>query len=311
MAVVALIAFGLFNFTGDPVSFMVGQDATLEDRARLRADLGLDQPSVVQFARFVGNAVQGEFGISLRQGRSVSTLLKERLPATLELSAAAALLALCVGIPLGVYTALKRDTWFAQLLLAGSLVGVSLPTFLIGILLILTFAVLLGWLPSFGRGDTVAFGWWTTGLFTRSGLKALILPSITLSLFQMTLIMRLVRAEMLEVLRTDYIKFARARGLTDRAIHFGHALRNTLVPVVTITGLQLGGIIAFAIVTETVFQWPGMGLLFIQAINFADIPVMAAYLCLIALVFVFINLVVDLLYYAVDPRLRIERDAAT
>jgi peptide/nickel transport system permease protein len=310
MAVVAFIAFGLFNFTGDPVSFMVGQDATVEERMRLRAELGLDQPSYVQFGRFVGNVVQGEFGISLRQGRSVSALLKERLPATLELSMVAALLALVVGIPLGVYTALKRDTVLAHVLLAASLVGVSLPTFLIGILLILIFAVILGWLPSFGRGDTVAVGWWTTGLLTRSGLKALILPSITLSLFQMTLIMRLVRSEMLEVLRTDYIKFARARGLTDRTIHFGHALKNTLVPVITITGLQLGAIIAFAIITETVFQWPGMGLLFIQAVNFADIPVMAAYLCFIALVFVLLNLIVDLLYYAVDPRLRVERGDA-
>ncbi len=310
MAVVAFIAFGLFNFTGDPVAFMVGPDATLEERARLRADLGLDQPFPIQFAHFVGNAARGDFGRSLRQGRPVSTLLKERLPATLELSIAAALLALVVGIPLGVYTALKRDTWVSHLLLAGSLVGVSLPTFLIGILLILVFAVILGWLPSFGRGETVALGWWTTGLLTKSGLKALILPAITLSLFQMTLIMRLVRAEMLEVLRTDYIKFARARGLTDRAIHFGHALKNTLVPVITITGLQLGAIIAFAIITETVFQWPGMGLLFIQAVNFADVPVMAAYLCFIALVFVLINLIVDLMYYAVDPRLRVERGAA-
>ena len=310
MVVVAFIAFGLFNFTGDPVAFMVGPDATLADRARLRADLGLDRPFPVQFARFVDNAVHGDFGMSLRQGRPVATLLKERLPATLELSIAAALLALVVGIPLGVYTALRRDTWLAHLLLAGSLVGVSLPTFLIGILLILVFAVLLGWLPSFGRGETMALGWWTTGLLTKSGLKALILPAITLSLFQMTLIMRLVRAEMLEVLRTDYIKFARARGLTDRAIHFGHALKNTLVPVITITGLQLGAIIAFAIITETVFQWPGMGLLFIQAVNFADVPVMAAYLCFIALVFVLINLIVDLLYYAVDPRLRVERGAA-
>jgi peptide/nickel transport system permease protein len=310
MAVVAFIAFGLFNFTGDPVSFMVGQDATLEERTKLRAELGLDRPTYVQFLRFAGNAARGEFGVSLRQGRSVSTLLKERLPATLELSMAAALLALIVGIPLGVYTALKRDTWLAHVLLAASLVGVSLPTFLIGILLILFFAVMLGWLPSFGRGETVALGWWTTGLLTKGGLKALILPAITLSLFQMTLIMRLVRAEMLEVLRTDYIKFARARGLTDRAIHFGHALKNTLVPVITITGLQLGAIIAFAIITETVFQWPGMGLLFIQAVNFADIPVMAAYLCFIALVFVLLNLIVDLLYYAVDPRLRVERGAA-
>jgi len=311
MAVVAFIAFGLFNYTGDPVVFMVGQDATAAEKAKLRSDLGLDQPFPVQFARFVDNAAHGDFGRSLRQGRPVSTLLEERLPATLELSIVAALLALVVGIPLGVYTALKRDTWLAQLLLAASLVGVSLPTFLIGILLILVFAVMLGWLPSFGRGDTVALGWWTTGLLTKSGLKALILPAITLSLFQMTLIMRLIRSEMLEVLRTDYIKFARARGLTNRAIHFGHALKNTLVPVITITGLQLGAIIAFAIITETVFQWPGMGLLFIQAVNFADIPVMAAYLCFIALVFVVINLIVDLMYYAVDPRLRIERSVAT
>jgi peptide/nickel transport system permease protein len=309
MAVVAFIAFGLFNFTGDPVAFMLGQDATIQDRERLRADLGLDRPFYVQFGRFLDNAVHGDFGLSLRQGRKVSTLLKERLPATIELSVAAALLALFVGIPLGVYTALRRNSWGAHVLLAASLIGVSLPSFLIGILLILIFAVHLGWLPSFGRGDTVALGWWTTGLLTKSGLKALILPSITLSLFQLTLIMRLVRSEMLEVLRTDYIKFARARGLTDRAIHFGHALKNTLVPVITITGLQLGAIIAFAIITETVFQWPGMGLLFIQAVNFADIPVMAAYLCFIALVFVLINLVVDLLYYAVDPRLRIDRGA--
>ena len=310
MAVVAFIAFGLFNFTGDPVTFMVGQDATQEDRARLRADLGLDQPFYIQFGRFVGRAVQGDFGLSLRQGRSVSTLLKERVPATLELAFTAAFLALAIGIPAGVYTALRRDTWLAQVLLAASLVGISLPVFLIGILLILVFAVMLGWLPSFGRGQTVALGWWTTGFLTKSGLKALILPSITLCMFQMALIMRLVRAEMLEVLRTDYIKFARARGLTDRSIHFGHALKNTLVPVITITGLQLGAIIAFAIITETVFQWPGMGLLFIQAVGFADIPVMAAYLCLVALVFVFLNLIVDLLYYAVDPRLRIERPAA-
>ncbi|MFO1282179.1 MAG: ABC transporter permease [Burkholderiales bacterium] len=309
MAVVGLIAFSLFNFTGDPVAFMLGQDATLEDRARLRAELGLDQPFYVQFGRFAQNAVQGEFGVSLRQGRKVSTLLRERLPATLELSVAAALIALVFGIPAGVYTALRRNSVLSQVLLAGSLVGVSLPTFLIGILLILVFAVQLGWLPSFGRGDTVALGWWTTGLLTPSGLKSLILPSITLALFQTTLIMRLVRAEMLEVLRTDYIKFARARGLTDRAVHFGHALRNTLVPVITITGLQLGSIIAFAIITETVFQWPGMGLLFIQAVTFADIPVMAAYLVFIAVVFVAINLVVDLLYYAVDPRLRVERGA--
>jgi peptide/nickel transport system permease protein len=306
MLTVGLIAFALFRFVGDPVIFMLGQDATPEDRERITRQLGLDQPFYVQYARFVERAAQGEFGLSLRQVRPVASLLKERLPATLELSFVAALFALLAGIPMGVYTALRRESWFSHVLLAVSLIGVSLPTFLIGILLILVFSVQLGWLPSFGRGDTVALGWWSTGFLTGSGLKALILPAITLGLFQMTLIQRLVRSEMMEVLRTDYIRFARARGLTDRAVHFGHALKNTLVPVITITGLQLGAIIAFAIITETVFQWPGMGLLFIQAVTFADVPVMAAYLCLIGLFFVIINLAVDLLYYAVDPRLRVQ-----
>ncbi len=310
MLSVALIAFVLFQYVGDPVTIMLGQDATQQDRIELRQQLGLDQPAPVQFARFVGNAVQGDFGLSLRQGQSVSSLLADRLPATIELSVAAALLALVVGLPLGVYTALRRNSKLSQLILAFSLLGVSLPTFLIGILLILIFAVMLGWLPSYGRGETVQLGWWSTGLLTVNGWKHLILPAITLSLFQLTLILRLVRSEMLEVLRQDYIKFARARGLSRRSIHFGHALKNTLVPVITITGLQLGGIIAFAIVTETVFQWPGMGLLFIQAVQFADIPVMAAYLCLIALIFVIINLVVDMLYFVVDPRLRIVRKGA-
>lgn len=310
MLSVALIAFALFQYVGDPVTIMLGQDATEQDRIELRQQLGLDQPAPVQFARFVGNAVQGDFGLSLRQGQSVSTLLANRLPATIELSVAAAVLALAVGLPLGVYTALNRNSRLSQLILAFSLLGVSLPTFLIGILLILVFAVTLGWLPSYGRGDTVQLGWWSTGLLTANGWKHLILPAITLSLFQLTLILRLVRSEMLEVLRQDYIKFARARGLSRRAIHFGHALKNTLVPVITITGLQLGGIIAFAIVTETVFQWPGMGLLFIQAVQFADIPVMAAYLCLIALIFVVINLIVDMLYFVVDPRLRVARKGA-
>jgi peptide/nickel transport system permease protein len=309
MLVVGFIAFSLFNFVGDPVSLMLPPEATQADREAMRGILGLDKPFYVQFGTFLDNAVHGNFGISLRLGRPVSALLVERLPATLELAFTAALFGLLVGIPLGVYTALKRDSWTAQAVLTTSLVGVSLPNFLIGIFLILIFAVWLGWLPSFGRGDTVQIGAWSTGFLTKSGLKALILPAITLGFFPLTLIMRLVRAEMLEVLRTDYIKFARARGLTDRAINFGHALKNTLVPVITITGLQLGGIIAFAIITEQVFQWPGMGLLFIQAVQFADIPVMAAYLCLIGLIFVGINLVVDMLYYAVDPRLRAERVA--
>jgi peptide/nickel transport system permease protein len=307
MLTVAFIAFALFNFVGDPINNMVGQDTTQQDRDKLRQSLGLNDPFVVQFARFVGRAVDGNFGLSYQYARPVSEIIVERLPATLELSFVAALIALLLGVPLGIYTGLHRHSFLSQVFLTVSLVGISLPTFLTGILLILVFAVVLGWLPSFGRGSTVALGWWTTGFLTVDGLKALILPSITLGLVQLTLIMRLVRAEMLEVLRTDYIKFARARGLSDRAINFGHALKNTLVPVITITGLQLGAIIAFAIVTETVFQWPGMGLLIIQAIGFADIPVMSAYLVLIAFFFVVINLVVDLLYYAVDPRLRVDR----
>jgi peptide/nickel transport system permease protein len=309
MLAVAFIAFMLFQYVGDPVTNLLGQDATPAQRDQLRADLGLDKPFFVQFAHFVENAVQGEFGLSLRQGRKVSALIVERFPATVELALAAALIALLVGIPMGVYAALRRGTFSSQLMMTFSLLGVSLPTFLIGILLILVFAVNFKMLPSFGRGETVTIGAWTSGLFTWDGIKHLILPAVTLSIYQLTLIMRLVRAEMLEVLRTDYIKFARARGLTNRAVYFGHALKNTLVPVITITGLQLGGLIAFAIITETVFQWPGMGLLFIQAVQFADIPVMAAYLCLIALIFVIINLAVDLLYFAVDPRLRIERPA--
>ena len=306
---VAFIAFMLFQYVGDPVSSMLGQDATEDQRVELRKNLGLDSPFPVQFARFVGNAVQGDFGMSLRQGRKVSELILDRLPATMELALCAAVLALFFGIPLGVYAALKRGTWGAQFAMTASLIGVSLPVFLIGILLILLFAVVLNWLPSFGRGEVVTIGSWTSGLLTVDGLQHIILPALTLSIFQLALILRLVRAEMLEVLRTDYIKFARARGLTDRTIYFGHALRNTLVPVITITGLQLGGLIAFAIITETVFQWPGMGFLFISAVQFADVPVMAAYLCLVALIFVLINLAVDLLYFAVDPRLRVEGKA--
>jgi peptide/nickel transport system permease protein len=307
MVTVAFISFMLFQYVGDPVVFLLGQDATPEQIRQLRADLGLDQPFFIQFWHFLVNAAQGEFGLSLRQGAKVSRLIAERFPATLELALVVAALALLAGIPMGVYAALRRGSFWAQVFMTFSLLGVSLPTFLIGILLILVFAVNLGWFPSFGRGEVVDVGGWTTGLLTAKGWHHITLPAVTLAIFQLTLIMRLVRAEMLEVLRTDYIKFARARGLTDRAIHFGHALKNTLVPVMTITGLPLGGLIAFAIITETVFQWPGMGLLFIQAVTFADIPVMAAYLCLIALIFVVINLIVDLLYFAVDPRLRMDR----
>lgn len=310
LLVVGFVAFSMFRFVGDPVDNMLGQERTQADIERLRVDLGLDQPFPVQYWKFLSNAVEGNFGVSYRQGRPVADIIAERAPATLELAAVSGLFAVLLGIALGVFTAIRRDGIASNVIMTLSLVGVSLPTFLIGILLIYVFSVELDLLPSFGRGDTVDLGWWSTGFLTASGLKALILPSITLGLYQMTLIMRLVRSEMLEVLRQDYIRFARARGLHERAVNFRHALKNTLVPVITVTGLQLGSIIAFAIITETVFQWPGVGLLFINAIQFVDIPVMAAYLMLISVMFVAINLIVDLLYFAIDPRLRLDRAGA-
>lgn len=302
----ALISFLLFRFVGDPVNNMVGQTASLADREAVREALGLNDPIVVQFGRFVSRAVQGDFGMSYRFSQPVSTLVMERLPATLELSVVAMVIATGLGIPLGVWTALHRDSRLAQFLLASSLIGVALPTFLIGIVFILIFSVWLGWLPAFGRGEVTTIGGWTTGLLTASGLKSLILPSLTLGLFQMTLIMRLVRSEMLEVLQSDFIRFARARGLKRRVINYDHALRNTLVPVITIIGLQFGNVFAFSIVVESVFQWPGLGLLVIQGIQFADVPLLAAYLVLVALCFAIINVSVDLIYAAVDPRVRAE-----
>lgn len=305
MAVVSAVSFSLFNFVGDPVNNMVGQDATREQRVEIREKLGLNDPILVQYSRFISNAVRGEFGLSYRIRRPVDTLILERLPATLELVFVSALIALIVGIGLGVYTGIRRNSWTSRGILSFSLVGVSLPTFIIGISLIYLFAVILRWLPSSGRGGTVDLGFWKTSLLTVDGWRAIILPAITLSLFQLTLILRLVRAEMLEVMRTDYIKFARARGLSERSIYFVHALRNTLVPVITIIGLNIGGLIAFSVITETVFQWPGTGLMFIQAVDFVDVPIMSAYLMFVALLFVVINLIVDILYFVVDPRIRL------
>ncbi len=311
MFVVALISFLLFRFVGDPVNQMVGVETTPEQREALRQRLGLNDPVLTQFFRYVLGAVQFDFGNSYQFKQPVADLIGRRLPATLELSFASAIFALLLGIPMGVYTGLNRDSWLSKLFLSVSLVGISLPTFFIGILFIFFFSVTLQWLPSFGRGEVVQIGsFWSTGFLTISGLKAIILPAITLGLYQMTLIMRLIRAEMLEVMRTDHIKFARARGLPNRSVYYVHALKNTMVPVITITGLQLGSIIAFAIITETVFQWPGMGILFLQAVQNVDIPIMAAYLLLTAFIFVVINLIVDILYVVIDPRLRTERSRA-
>ena len=304
MAVVSAISFSLFNFVGDPVNNMVGQDATREQRIEIRQQLGLDDPILVQYQRFMLNVVKGDFGLSYRIKQPVSQLILERLPATLELVFASAVIAVFIGIVLGVYTGIRRYSWLSKIIMSVSLIGVSLPTFIIGIGLIYVFAVYLRWLPSSGRAGVIELGGWKTSLLTVDGWRSIILPAVTLSLFQLTMILRLVRAEMLEVMRSDYIKFARARGLANRAIHFGHALRNTLVPVITIIGLNIGGLIAYSVITETVFQWPGTGLMFIQAVDFVDVPIMAAYLIFVALLFVVINLIVDILYFIVDPRIR-------
>lgn len=304
MLAVAFLAFMIFRFVGDPVELMLNEQASQAQRDELRVRLGLDRGFLLQFATFVGNAVRGDFGISYRNQQDVFTLIAERFPATFELVLVATFLSLAIGLPLGVYTAIRRDSFLAKVLQFVSVLGVSLPSFALGILFILVFSVNLQWLPAFGRGEVVMLGGWSTGFLTQSGRLALILPGVTLSLFQITLVMRLVRAEMLETMRTDFIRFARARGLPDRSVHIGHALRNCLMPVITVTGLQIGNLIAFALVTETVFQWPGMGLLFVQAVTFVDIPVMAAYLIVVSLIFVTLNTIVDLLYAFVDPRLR-------
>ncbi|WP_069300550.1 ABC transporter permease [Neptunicoccus sediminis] len=304
MLSVTFLAFVIFRFVGDPVDQMLNEQATQEQRDDLRERLGLDKPFLVQFTSFVGRAATGDFGISFRNQRDVLDMIGERFPATFELVLVATFISLIVGVPMGVITAIKRQSWYAETMQFTSIIGISLPSFVVGIGLILVFSVWLGWFPAFGRGDTVDLGWWTTGLLTPSGRMSIVLPALSLSLFQITLVMRLVRAEMLEVLRSDFIKFARARGIPARSIHFRHALRNCLMPVVTMTAMQIGGLIAFALVTETVFQWPGMGLLFIQAVTFVDVPIMAAYLCIVALIFVVLNAIVDMTYAVIDPRLR-------
>ena len=311
MLIVAFVSFSLFNYVGDPVHNMVGQEASTEKRQEIREKLGLNDPVHTQFLRFVGNAVKGEFGISYQLRRPVSDLIAERLPATLELVFISALIAILSGVLLGVYTGINRDGYLSNIILIISLFGVSLPTFVIGILFIYLFAVILGILPSFGRGEVVDLGFWNTGFLTLSGIKAIILPSITLSLFQMTYVIRLVRAEMMEILQTDYIKFARARGIQKNIINFKHALKNGLIPVITITGINIGTLVAFSIITETVFQWPGMGFLFINAVHFVDIPIMSAYLIMVAFIFVMINFIVDITYYIIDPRIRIKEETAS
>ena len=301
---VALVGFLVFQFVGDPVLAMVGQETTIEDREALRERLGLNDPLLVQYVRYLGDAIRGDFGISYSFNREVSEMIADRLPATIELVLLSGVLSLVLAIPAGVYTGIRRKGGFSQAILALSVIGVSIPSFLLGILLILVFSVWLQWLPSYGRGDVAGVLGVQSALFTLDGLKHALMPAFVLCLFQLGVILRLVRAEMLEVLRTDFIRFAWARGLPPRVVYLRHALKNTLVPVVTAIGLQLSSLFAFSIITERVFQWPGMGSLLLHAIGQSDIPLLAAYLVFVGLVFTLSNLVIDAIYVLIDPRIR-------
>ncbi len=306
LGIVSFISFAIFQYLGDPVATMAGQYATQAERAELRRVLGLDRPFYVQYAHFIGNAVRGNLGLSYVARVPVLGLVLERLPASIELALAAELIAVGLGVALGALSAAHPRSPLSRITQTGSLVGISLPTFIVGIGLILVFVVWLGWLPPFGRGETVPIfgGWWRTGLLTASGLSHLVLPAFTLGMFQLAVLFRLTRGGVLEALQTDYVRTARAKGVDPRIVLFKHVLRNVFIPVVTIIGLQLGQLIGFSIVTESIFQWPGAGSLLLASIFESDFPVVAAYIMTVALVIVGLNLLVDVAYALLDPRIR-------
>jgi ABC-type dipeptide/oligopeptide/nickel transport system permease component len=301
---VSMICFVLFRYMGDPVVTMAGRYATFKQQEAVRKALGLDQPTYVQYGRFLWNAAHGNFGISYVNRLPVLGLIMERFPATFELASMAMILSCLIGVGLGVLVSLKPKAWHSRFVMAGSLGGISVPTFLTGILLIMVFAVYLGVLPPFGRGDTVQVGFWRTGLLTTSGWEHLILPALTLAMYQLAVLLRLTRAGMREVLAEDYIKTAWSKGLAPFKVIFKHALRNVMIPVVTISGLQFGELIAFSIVTETIFQWPGIGNLLLKSIYETDQPVIVTYIMLAALIIIAINMVVDILYAVLNPKIR-------
>jgi len=300
----SLICFFIFRYMGDPVITIAGRYATFQQQEEVRRALGLDKPMYVQYGRFLWNAAHGRFGMSYVTRVPALALILERFPATFELASTAVCLALVIGVGLGVLVALKPYAWRNRLIMAGSLGGISVPTFLMGILLIMVFAVYLKILPPFGRGETVQVGFWRTGLLTLDGIKHLILPALTLAMYQLAVLLRLTRAGMREVMTEEYIKTAWAKGLPPLKVIFKHALRNALIPVVTITGLQFGEIIAFSIVTETIFQWPGMGNLLLTSIYETDQPVVVTYIMLAAMIIITLNIVVDILYGIINPKIR-------
>ncbi len=306
LLVASLLCFILFRYMGDPVITLAGRYATFQEIEEVRRSLGLDKPVYVQYFRFLANAAEGNFGISYVTRVPALPLILERFPATFELASTALILSFVVGVALGVLVALKPYALRNRLIMAGSLGGISIPTFLMGILLIMVFAVYLGILPPFGRGETLQVGFWRSGFLTINGITHLILPALTLAMYQLAVLLRLTRAGMREVMTEEYIKTAWAKGLPPRKVIFKHALRNALIPVVTITGLQFGELIAFSIVTETIFQWPGMGNLLLTSIRENDQPVIVTYIMLAALVIITMNIIVDILYAVINPKIRYE-----
>lgn len=307
MFVISLISFSIQDNLGDPLREMLGVAVSEAERELLREEMGLNDPFLEQYWRFLKKAVQGDLGDSYFFKRPALEVIMEKLPATVELVLGATLIIVTLSVPIGVYCAIRPRSWLTRLLMGLSIVGISIPVFLTAILLIYVFSIHLGWFPSYGRGDTVMVGFWETGLLTSDGLVHLILPSIALSSIMLPLFIRLIRSEMMECLEQDYIRFARAKGLSNRRIWFLHALKNTLLPVITVGGVQIGTMIAFTILTETVFQWPGMGFLFLEAVNRTDTPLIIAYMIIVGLIFVVTNTVVDLIYGLVDPTVKLAR----
>ena len=306
MLIISFIGFAIKHNFGDPVRDLVGQRVTPAEREQIRDRLGLNDPFMVQYVRFLGNAIQGDLGQSYFFKKPAAEVIVKKAPATLELVFCAALIIVVLSIPLGIYAAIKPKSLFSRFVMGGSIVGVSMPVFLTAILLIYIFSVELHWLPSYGRGETVRlFGWWDSGLVTADGLLHLIMPSIALSSIMLPLFIRLIRSEMMEVLESEYVKYAWAKGIKPRRVWLVHAFKNTLLPVITVGGVQLGIMVAFTILTETVFQWQGMGSMFIESVERSDTSLMVAYLVFVGIVFVLVNTLVDIIYGLVNPTVRV------
>ena len=306
--VMSLIVFSMINLVGDPVDMLVNPESLPEEIDRVRKDFGLDQPVHVQYLKFLKGAVSGDLGNSFVFGRPALTLIAERFPATLELATSALIIAIIVGLPLGIYAGLNPEALGARIIMGSSVIGISIPTFWLGLMMIIIFSVLLGWLPVSGRGDTGRFMGIESSIFTMDGLRHLVLPAINLSLFKISMVIRLTRAGVEEVMSLDFIKFARARGLSSSRIVRSHLLPNILIPIITVLAIEFGTLIAFATVTESVFAWPGVGKLVIDAIVNLDRPIVVAYLLFVVTLFLILNLFVDIIYAALDPRVRLQVD---